>query len=247
MLCPAMVCPRPKITIFLVGLFTMFPRFEVSICLLFFFLKLAFALPFPLIRSDSLERSFAPSFCGLLLRRAYGVNISNFCDYWSQYLQQQESCSILRTRSMTSSNPDPFYYRISYTNTILKITPRPRRISGTEKRVVINNARRFVRSEIRRSGDGPINQGSYIYPARITGVGLAFISMGNKLTWGETNNALFGLLNALYERGIYSEASFIVYDDSQGLRLQEEGSGSIFSLNPESVTNVTRNINVTVS
>ena len=126
----------------------------------------------------------------------------------------------------------PFYWRVQGTDVVLRIAPRPIKLPPAEMRVTINNVKRVVQSVIRREGDYPITRdyprGRYDYPTKVTGIGMSFLaSYAQKMTWGDVNNALTGLYAALYERELYQEASFVIYHNPYGEKLEEEGTGDI--------------------
>lgn len=144
-------------------------------------------------------------------------------------------CSSLQNQSMAAPE---FLWRVPGTNTILGVTPRIRPIPAPEARTAINGARRRVESIIHLQGDAPLPRGTFTYPDELSDVSLTFVTYANRLRWSEVRYALLGLVTVMYERHLYREISFRIYDESYGVRLREDGTGSIYSMHHDGVASV---------
>ncbi|KAL8747780.1 MAG: hypothetical protein Q9190_000386 [Brigantiaea leucoxantha] len=149
----------------------------------------------------------------------------------------QEPGSKLQPRSTVFESPstlnttETIFYRVPGTRTALKIVTRPRILSGTNLHISLTNARNYVLTAIHRQrGNDPISRGTFIYPPNITGIGLIFVSFRQRLTWNEVDMALIGLLAALWGSGTYTEAKFTVFKWHDERDLEEEGSGTIYTI-----------------
>ncbi|KAL8746873.1 MAG: hypothetical protein Q9190_001166 [Brigantiaea leucoxantha] len=165
------------------------------------------------------------------------VPVSNTVDNPSDLVSR------LATIGQRASAQRTYKYRVPGTNTVIGITRKLEHIPAIVMKNTLNNCRVSVENRIRREGDGPVAQGerkAYLYPARYTGAGVMVQSLSPELTWVELDNALIGLVAALYNRGFYEEASFVIYRNIHGMQ-REEGSGEIFNGEHEAALTETAN------
>ncbi|KAI4158058.1 MAG: hypothetical protein LQ342_007788 [Letrouitia transgressa] len=144
-------------------------------------------------------------------------------------------CSSLQNQSIAAP---AFLWRVPGTNTILGVTPRNRPLPPSDARTTINGARRRVETILRLQGDAPLPRGTFTYPDELSEVTVSFVTYDNRLKWSDVRYALLGLVTVMFERHLYREISFLIYDESHGIRLQEDGSGSIYSMHHDNVASV---------
>ncbi|KAI4160176.1 MAG: hypothetical protein LQ342_005965 [Letrouitia transgressa] len=150
--------------------------------------------------------------------------------------------SDIETLNATGGAPLPGHiaYRVPNTHTYILIIPS-RLAPMLQFKRSLDNCRAAVNNIVEREGGertlSSDRRDPYFYPpsgSRYTGVGFQFKSVGSHpgaLKWKEVQAALIGITAALYNRGIFVEAYFEIYND-EGIPRQD-GEGWIFRHGPQ--------------
>ncbi|KAI4213358.1 MAG: hypothetical protein LQ351_004099 [Letrouitia transgressa] len=153
-----------------------------------------------------------------------------------------DGSSDAETLNGTGGSPLPGHiaYRVPNTHTYILIIPS-RLAPMLQFKRSLENCRAAVNNIVQREGGertlSSDRKDPYFWPptgSRYTGVGFQFKSVGTHpgaLKWKEVQAALLGITAALYNRGIFVEAYFEIYND-EGIPRQD-GEGWIYRHGPQ--------------